>query len=102
MDVQVQVKVGSRVVPYIWQGLVHGAGRQALSNNGPATMCMREQVLRCTGVRGLLEMLEERQTTRRVCRGSGLQVVYPQLSLDLRQVFGRPRPRCCRSCRSSC
>ena len=89
--VEVQVKLGSMLAAYMRQPLVQ-VERPALLLGQLREHVPRpvlEQVLRYQDTPGLLNVLEERQTARRLCRGSGLQVVYPDLSPSLRQLFGR-------------
>ena len=89
--VEVQVKLGSMLAAYIRQPLVQ-VERPALllgQLREHVPRAVLEQVLRYQDTPALLNVLEERQTARRLCRGSGLQVVYPDLTPGLRQLFGR-------------
>ena len=89
--VEVQVKLGSLLAAYLRQPLVQ-VERPALllgQLREHVPRAVLEQVLKYQDTPGLLNVLEERQTARRLCRGSGMQVVYPDLSPSLRQLFGR-------------
>jgi phosphoinositide-3-kinase regulatory subunit 4 len=89
--VEVQVKVGSLVAPFLRQPVVQ-VDRPALllgQLREPVPRAVLEHVLRYSDVPGLLGLLEERQTARRLHRGSGLPVAYPELGPGLRQLFGR-------------
>ena len=88
--VEVAVKVGGLLQPYLRQPLIQlGRAHLVLGQLREAVpRAVLEQVLRYPDPPGLLAVLEQRQTARRLCRGSA-RVVYPDLSPALRQLFGR-------------
>jgi len=89
--VDVQVKVGSLVAPFLRQPMVQ-VDKPALllaHLKEPVPRPVLEQVIKFGDTMGLLAVLEERQTARRLVRGTGQQVTYPDLSPQLRQLFGR-------------
>jgi len=90
-QVDVQVKVGSLVGPFLRQPLVQ-MGKPALllaSLKECIPRAVLDQVVRCPDTANLLAVLEERQTARRLVRGTAQQAAYPDLNSHLIQLFGR-------------
>jgi len=89
--VDIQVKVGSLVAPFLRQSLVQVDKPPLLLAHlkEPVPRQVLEQVIRYGDTVGLLGVLDERQTARRLVRGTGQQVNYPDLNPQLRQLFGR-------------
>ena len=48
-----------------------------------------DAIIKFNDVEGLMGLLEERQTARRICRSSGQQVVYNEMPGQYRQLFAR-------------
>lgn len=89
--VDVQVKIGCLLKNYIKQSIVTLDDPAIVMSylKEPIPRAVLDAIIKYNDVPGLISLLEERQTSRRLCRGSGQQVVYNEMAGQFRQLFAR-------------
>jgi len=89
--VDVQVKIGCLLKHYLRQSIVLLDDPAILLSylREPIPRPVLDAIIKYNDVVGLMAMLEERQTARRICRSSGQQVVYIEMAGQYRQLFAR-------------
>ena len=94
-NVDIQVKLSSVVSPFLRQSLVQIDVPHLLLSHvtEPVPRPVLEHVVKYQDTRSLLDVLEERQTARKLARVTGSsgshQPVYPEMNNQLKQLFGR-------------
>ena len=89
--VDIQVKIGGLLKNYLKQSIVMLEDPAIILSylKEPIPRPVLDAVIKYNDVGGLIGLLEDRQTARRICRGSGQQVVYDEMAGQYRQLFAR-------------
>jgi len=86
-----QVKIGSLLKNSLKQNIVMLDDPAIILSylKDPIPRSVVDAIIKFNDVEGLITLLEERQTARRICRSSGQQVVYNEMPGQYRQLFAR-------------